>query len=242
MDFDAWICSQRARMTGLCVLAGQYSARRSERTDTYSAALLVTRSTSGVIVQITRSVTGVLARVLYNGSEYDYEPCWTRGQGVGAHRRWPAQVSAESATITQGMARAALIAAAREEYERLVGLALDTDEERWPEVLEALTDGEAPSLEHELRAALVDVLAGRDDGVEFAEVREACECVACGKRYAPGASGPVVLFRSTAICAGCLRPSARRTWPVAPSIALADLAAAVEEGDSLIISREYELR
>lgn len=255
MKFESWISLQQRTFDALLVRPGRYLARFDSKADggrgEYRAALQVTRAAHGPIVEVSRDDT-TRARVILGACEYDFEPVWQLGTGLAAARRSPRHIERDEAITAAGYARAALLAAAREEHERLSGLAMDAADRlarvSWEALLIALTTGK---LEGAHRAVIMELLAERDDGAEYSEARRAAECIGCQRRFQRGDSGPVVEFGTTVCCVGCLSGGSggrwvvyapRRPWAAAPPIALADLAAAVEEGDSLIISRERELR
>lgn len=214
MTFDAWLSMQRATIATLRAVAGEYLAwyhRPREGNAGYKASPRVT--VAGVhqhVVKVTRyGVTR--ARVLRGAAEYDYEPVWVPGLGLDAHRCSPTgRVAEDVAALTKGLARAALLRAAEDEYTRLQALAIDAtaDGEDWGPALWALTADADGGIDAGLRASIVEALRGREDGVELAAVRDACACIGCGQRFEPGPTGCIVAVFGDIVCCGpCLRPA-----------------------------------
>lgn len=210
MTFEAWLAEQRCSIVTLRVLEGEYVARYSERFGTFAATRKLTRMASGTpVIHVSRRVL-TRARVVFGESEYDFAPLWTQRQGVEARRCAPAEVRDPEATmLVKGFATAAILAAAKDEFDRLVTIARDTSENEADAVLRRLTTDGAADLEDSLRLALASVLAERTGGAELAQAAAPCACVVCGRAYRPGEDGPLYQFESTTICTACLRPEAR---------------------------------
>ena len=205
MDFNAWVVEQKPFIHALRVAPGRYWARYSPSTRSYSAGVLSTSATTLPTVDVTATPT-VRARVTHVGSEYDYQPARVGKGGFEVARLSPQACTRETAETTTGLARAALLCAARYEYDRLRNLAIDTDEGRWEDVLVALTvpPHEGTRADAQLRAAVVAQLAVQGGGVEMACAPWDCACLGCGATFKKDAEVFVRAFVSTVVCCACL--------------------------------------
>ncbi len=211
MDFEAWLSEQRRSIATLRVAAGDYVARYQKALRSYSATKRLAQSSVGPIVAVTR-LGLTRARVQLEGAEYEFAPLWVVGFGLDARRCSPTHVrDADTATTTKGYARAAFRAAAREEFDRLSGIAVAATESEadCDAVLRRLTTDGARELEDALCAVLAATLGSRPGGVELAQAPAPCGCVVCGRAYRAGETGPLYQFESTTICTSCLRPASR---------------------------------
>lgn len=213
MDFEAWLALQRLQPGTLRVTPGDYVCRYTDRRE-YKAALRITEHFTGTLVSVANFGV-VRVRVRHEGGEYDFTPAWVTGRGFCGHRVSPrGELTRGTMEAVQGFARAAILRAAREEYDRLSTLAAESvagAEDRFDDVLIALTapPKDGTSLDVALRASIVEQLAEHTDGVELLEVADPCSCIGCERRFRPGDRGPVRWFGSTAVCGDCLSPARR---------------------------------
>lgn len=202
MQLESWISLQQHTVGRLRVQPGTYVCRH--RAGSYTASLKLTSAHDPFEGTVTRDDFGVRVRVHIWTREYDFGPRWQVGKGLAVARVSPASVDRESAVMAAGYARAALLAAAREEHDRMSGIAHDVAERTgapWDLLLIGLTMG---SLEARHRAAIVEVLGERDDGVELAEVRREAECIGCRRRFWQGDRERLVSVGTLTACRACL--------------------------------------
>lgn len=202
MRFESWLSLQQHTIARLRVQPGRYLARYDATARAYSAALQVTTTARGPVVEVTHGAT-VRARVILGAAEYDCEPRWQTGKGLAVLVVSP--VGGSATAEIAGYARAALLAAAFEEYERLCGIAHEVEERRggaWSALLIGITSG---SLERRHGGLVAEVMSERDDAADFTTARRDCGCVGCRRRFRRGDAGPVREVGTLVACADCLR-------------------------------------